>query len=185
MKKEKTNLVHKIDVLATRVEQYRADEETVRNALLASQKVADACIREAKEKAAKIVRDAETKAQNLLVDANNMTAAEKEHYLQLQSDAANLRNELISLYSKHIKSIDDLPSTSDVEASKAELDEKYPTEDVTAPAQPQVEDDVKIAVPSEMKAEPIAETEEVSALPKRQSKFSHLKFGDNYDVTAD
>ncbi|RGH89806.1 DivIVA domain-containing protein [Ruminococcus sp. AM28-29LB] len=147
LKKEKTNLVHKIDVLATRVEQYRADEETVRNALLASQKVADACIREAKEKAAKIVRDAETKAQTLLVDANNMTAAEKEHYLQLQSDAANLRNELISLYSKHIKSIDDLPSTSDVEASKAELDEKYPTEDVTAPAQPQVEDDVKIAVP--------------------------------------
>ena len=88
LKKEKTNLVHKIDVLATRVEQYRADEETVRNALLASQKVADACIREAKEKAAKIVRDAETKAQTLLVDANNMTAAEKEHYLQLQSDAA-------------------------------------------------------------------------------------------------
>ena len=76
LKKEKTNLVHKIDVLATRVEQYRADEETVRNALLASQKVADACIREAKEKAAKIVRDAETKAQTLLVDANNMTAAE-------------------------------------------------------------------------------------------------------------
>ena len=60
LKKEKTNLVHKIDVLATRVEQYRADEETVRNALLASQKVADACIREAKEKAAKIVRDAES-----------------------------------------------------------------------------------------------------------------------------
>ena len=84
LKKEKTNLVHKIDVLATRVEQYRADEETVRNALLASQKVADACIREAKEKAAKIVRDAETKAQTLLVDANNMTAAEKEHYLQMR-----------------------------------------------------------------------------------------------------
>ena len=56
---------------------------------------------------------------------------------------------------------------------------------MTAPAQPQVEDDVKIAVPSEMKAEPIAENEEVSAHPKRQSKFSHLKFGDNYDVTAD
>ena len=186
LKKEKTNLVHKIDVLATRVEQYRADEETVRNALLASQKVADACIRAAKEKAAKIVRDAETKAQALLVDANNMTAAEKEHYLQLQSDAANLRNELISLYSKHIKSIDDLPSTSDVEASKAELDEKYPTEDMTAPAQPQVEEDVKIAVPSEMKAEPVEEPEEyVPAPAKRQSKFSHLKFGDNYDVAAD
>lgn len=184
LKKEKTNLVHKIDVLATRVEQYRADEETVRNALLASQKVADACIREAKEKAAKIVRDAETKAQALLVDANNMTAAEKEHYLQLQSDAANLRNELIALYSKHIKSIDDLPSNADVEASKAELDEKYPTEEVSAPAQP--EEDVKVAVPAEKVQEPVAEAEpEAEAPVKRQSKFSHLKFGDNYDVAAD
>ena len=99
LKKEKTNLVHKIDVLATRVEQYRADEETVRNALLASLKVADACIREAKEKAAKIVRDAETKAQTLLVDANNMTAAEKEHYLQLQSDV-NLFHFTVSILSQ-------------------------------------------------------------------------------------
>ena len=39
LKKEKTNLVHKIDRLATRLEEYRADEETVRNALLTSQKM--------------------------------------------------------------------------------------------------------------------------------------------------
>ena len=52
-KKEKTNLVHKIDRLATRLEEYKEDEETVRNALLTSQKMSDACIKEAKEKAAK------------------------------------------------------------------------------------------------------------------------------------
>ena len=40
----------------------------------------------------------------------------------------------------------DLPSTSDVEASKAELDEKYPTEEVTAPAQPQVHRKYKFSV---------------------------------------
>ena len=128
LKKEKTNLVHKIDVLATRVEQYRSDEETVRNALLASQKVADACIKEAKEKAAKIVREAETKAQTLLVEANKMTAAEKENFLQLQKDAVDLRAELIELYKKHIQAIDDLPTADDVEKSQSELDEKYPTE---------------------------------------------------------
>ena len=94
LKKEKTNLVHKIDRLATRLEEYRADEETVRNALLTSQKMSDACIKEAREKAAKIVRDAEEKAQALLVEANNMTALEKENYLQLQADAVNLRAEL-------------------------------------------------------------------------------------------
>ena len=106
LKKEKTNLVHKIDVLATRVEQYRADEETVRNALLASQKVSDACIKEAKEKAAKIVRNAEEKAQTLVADANAMTALEKENYLSLKADAVALRGELIELYKNHIKTID-------------------------------------------------------------------------------
>ncbi len=183
LKKEKTNLVHKIDVLATRVEQYRADEETVRNALLASQKVSDACIKEAKEKAAKIVRDAEAKAQALLVDANRTTAAEKENYLQLQSDAATLRNELIEIYSKHIKSIDDLPSAADIEKTKEALDSKYPTtEHYSAPVDSEPEEDVKIAEPVKT-TEP--EVQEITSVPKKQSKFSHLKFGDNYDVSAD
>lgn len=188
LKKEKTNLVHKIDILATRVEQYKSDEETVRNALLASQKVSDACIREAKEKAAKIVREAENKAQTLLVDANNMTAVEKENYLQLQSDAVALRNELIELYRTHIKAIDDLPTSADIEASRSTLDEKYPTEAVK---EEPVQEPVQVQPePAVLKTEADAVVEEVlnekaEAAPKRSSKFAHLKFGENYDVSAE
>ena len=180
-KKEKTNLVHKIDRLATRLEEYREDEETVRNALLTSQKMSDACIKEAKEKAAKIVRDAEEKAQALVADANRMTALEKEKYLQLQADGVTLRNELIELYSKHIQSIDDLPTSSDVEQSRQELDEKYPTEPIEQSkpqAQPQTEQPAEPA-PQAPKA-PEATTR---VAIKRPGKFNHLKFGDNYDVS--
>lgn len=189
LKKEKTNLVHKIDILATRVEQYKSDEETVRNALLASQKVSDACIREAKEKAAKIVRDAENKAQALLVDANKMTAIEKENYLQLQSDAVALRNELIELYRNHIKAIDDLPTAAVLEESKKTLDEKYPTEDIKEePAHEEIESHSEEQTEDKTVAEEIAE-EKFSVIsepaPKRSGKFAHLKFGDNYDVSAD
>lgn len=189
LKKEKTNLVHKIDILATRVEQYKSDEETVRNALLASQKVSDACIREAKEKAAKIVRDAENKAQSLLVDANKMTAIEKENYLQLQSDAVALRNELIELYRNHIKAIDDLPTSADLDDSKKALDEKYPTNDIKEePAPEKIE--LQSAEQSEVKSvaeEVVEEKFSVKSEPmqKRLGKFSHLKFGENYDVSAD
>ena len=130
LKKEKTNLVHKIDRLATRLEEYRADEETVRNALLTSQKMSDACIKEARDKAARIIRDAEQKAQNIAVDANNQTVSEKEYYLQLQADAVNLRAELIELYRSHIKTIDDLPTSEDLEKTRIELDEKYPTKPI-------------------------------------------------------
>ena len=181
LKKEKTNLVHKIDVLATRVEQYRSDEETVRNALLASQKVSDACIREAKEKAAKIIRDAETKAQALLVDANKMTAIEKENYLQLQADAVALRGELIELYKNHIQSLDNLPTSVDLEEKKAELDQKYPTTEVSEP-------EIKEEIVSQVTPEPVQPdpvSDDTKVMTKRTSKFAHLKFGENYDVSAD
>lgn len=188
LKKEKTNLVHKIDRLATRLEEYRADEETVRNALLTSQKMSDACIKEAKEKAAKILREAEEKAQALSVEANKMTAYEKDNYLQLQADAVNLRTELIDLYKKHIQAINDLPTTVDLEKKAAELDEKYPTD-------PVVEEPAATAAPVEQMPQPVVQPEELvsssvvsddtKVVPKRPSKFNHLKFGDNYDVSAE
>lgn len=188
LKKEKTNLVHKIDVLATRVEQYRADEETVRNALLASQKVSDACIKEAKDKAAKIVRNAEEKAQSLLVESNKMTALEKENYLQLKADAVSLRNELIELYKKHIKNIDDLPTSVELDEVKSKLDEKYPTEPI-AEAEP-VAEEVQVEEQAEVPAENLVKkqapmTDDATKVVPRPSKFSHLKFGDNYDVSAE
>lgn len=188
LRKEKTNLVHKIDVLATRVEQYRADEETVRNALLSSQKVSDACIKEAKDKAAKIIRDAETKAQALLVDANKMTAVEKENYLQLQSDAVALRGRLIELYKQHIQSIGNLPTSADLETTKKTLDEKYPTNvsevsQDSETAQTQKEDDVDDTFEKNNAADTAKETSNFEQ--KHTEKFAHLKFGDNYDVSAE
>ena len=181
-KKEKTNLVHKIDRLATRLEEYREDEETVRNALLTSQKMSDACIREAKEKAAKIVREAEEKAQAISTEANAMTVKEKDKYLQLQSDAVKLRNELIELYTKHIQSIDDLPTSADVDKSREELNEKYPTtEPAPQPAPAPVQPAPVQAAPAEAPAPKVTDATTRVAI-KRPGKFSHLKFGDNYDV---
>ena len=186
-KKEKTNLVHKIDRLATRLEEYKEDEETVRNALLTSQKMSDACIKEAREKAAKILRDAEEKSQNLVAEANKTTALEKDKYLRLQADAVDLRNELIALYTKHIKSIDDLPTTNDVENSRQELDEKYPTEPVAAEAPAPAPAPAPAAEPAPapaQKAEAPKVTDATTRVAiKRPGKFNHLKFGDNYDVS--
>ena len=195
LKKEKTNLVHKIDRLATRLEEYRSDEETVRNALLTSQKMSDACIKEAREKAGRIIRDAEDKAQTLSVEANKMTAIEKENYLSLQADAVALRNELIELYRSHIKAIDELPTSVDLENTKKELDQKYPTEPVDeidyAPAQevqpePQViQEPQPTQIIPQQEVREVAEVDDTKVAVKRQSKFNHLKFGDNYDVSAE
>lgn len=189
LKKEKADLVRKMDVLATRVEQYRADEETVRNALLASQKVADASIREAKEKSARILREAEVKAQKLLIETNGVTAKEKDNYLQLKTDAVQLREELKALYEKHLKTIEDLPTAVELYDDKQELDKKYPTKETV------VEDEIE-EVPEVNEEEPqhqnnteenVQETSPVpeKVRPERPQKFDNLKFGDNYDVDED
>lgn len=227
LKKDKTNLVHKIDVLATRVEQYRAEEDTVRNALFAAQKASDVCIKEAKEKAAQIIRDAEIKAQSIVADAEVKIVEEKNKYMQLQVDSANLKNELISTYKKHISLLDELPSTKQVVTIKNDTNEVYQpksfntnvvtkVEKVEEVAEPIVEKKIELEVAPvevakavenisskveeissekiEEKTQEKAEVKEVKnenspkhskKTSKRNGRFGRLKFGDNYDVSAD
>lgn len=187
IKKEKADLVRKMDILATRVEQYRADEETVRNALLASQKVADASIKEAKEKSAAILREAEAKAQKLLIETNGVTAKEKDNYLQLKTDAVQLREELKALYEKHLKNIDDLPTAVELYDKKQELNKKFPTKSVNklevtedAPASEEKAEEVKAEPENTDEKTDDKDNDDVKV--NRPKKFDNLKFGDNYDV---
>jgi cell division initiation protein len=183
MKKEKSDLIRKIDILATRVEQYRADEETVRNALLSSQRVADSSIKEAKAKAAQIVADAEAKAQATLKESNAVTAKQKEVYLKLKSDSAQLRKELETLYNSHLKTINDLPTDAVVLRKQEELNKKYPTDPVE-------EEDVETVepveeAPVEEVSQPVEEpsaSQDVEFVNKVEDRFDDLKFGDNFDI---
>ncbi len=187
MRKEKSDLIRKMDILATRVEQYRADEETVRNALLSSQRVADQCIKEANAKAAAIISDAEAKANNMVKESNAVTAKQKEAYLKLKNDSIQLRAELEALYNKHLKTINDLPTDAVLIRKQEELDRQYPTTPVEEPA---VEEEIVEEAPKAEEApvyddsfEPVVHS--VPDYAPEENRFSNLKFGDNYDVDAD
>lgn len=56
--KESAELKRKLAILAQKVEEYRNEEDSIRNTLLSAQKLADASVREAKHKAEVIVADA-------------------------------------------------------------------------------------------------------------------------------
>ena len=181
---EKNDCVRKMDILANKIEQYREDEETVRNALLTSQKLSDTTIKEAKNKADYIVKSAEKKSRAILTEAEMATEREKDKFEALHAETAKLRSEILALYKKHIAMVEEFPKEEDVKKKRAELDEKYPFEPVdnlipadeapadnaeqTANVQPDAaDDDVKIR--PELKRE-------------KPDKYGKLKFGDNYDV---
>ena len=182
---EKNDCVRKMDILAGKIEQYREDEETVRNALLTSQKLSDTTIKEAQNKADYIVRSAEKKSRAILTEAEMATEREKDKFEALHADTAKLRSEIIALYKKHLSMVEEFPKEEDVKAKRAELDEKYPFE----PVEELIKTD---DAPAEEAAQPIEE-EKTAVLPEepaahrelkreRHDKFDQLQFGDNYDV---
>lgn len=178
MKAEKADLLRKMNILATKIEQYRNDEETVRNALLNSQKLADQAQKEAKDKATYIIKAAEKKSRSILTEAEMATEREKDKYEAVLNETAKLRREMISLYKKHLSLLDEFPTEDDAKAKREELDEKYPFEPVEDIIN---SDDIVVneEVAQEADVAPIIKPREVE--PKND-KFDQLQFGDNYDV---
>ncbi len=179
MKAEKADLLRKMDILATKIEQYRTEEETVRNALLSSQKVSDQALKEAKDKATYIIKAAEKKSRKILTEAEMATEREKDKYEAVLAETAKLRKEMIAMYKKHLSLLDEFPTEEYVKEKRDELDEKYPfepVEDIINSDDFDVEEEMVKAAD----VAPAAKAEE----PKHEhkEKFDKLEFGDNYDV---
>lgn len=177
MKAEKADLLRKMNILATKIEQYRNDEETVRNALLNSQKLADQAQKEAKDKATYIIKAAEKKSRSILTEAEMATEREKDKYEAVLNETAKLRKEMISLYKKHLSLLDEFPTEEDAKAKREELDEKYPFE----PVEDIINSD-DIVVEEEIVQEEVAPIVKPIAQEPKNEKFDQLQFGDNYDV---
>ena len=137
-KKEKIELVKKLDILAKRIEQYRKDEEDVRGALINAEKVKGSAVKQAEEKVNALLEEARAEAKRIIYDANASVVAQKNNYLKLQADAVVLREQLLATYNNHIRMLEDLPTSADIGQTKIELDNQYPTDPVTAKAEDKV-----------------------------------------------
>ena len=89
MYKENGDLVRKISILAKKVEEYRADEESLKMALLNAQKLADRIVAEAKETAANEVASVKDVTDKLRADAVSDAQA-------LETNAKNESEEMIA-----------------------------------------------------------------------------------------
>lgn len=180
---DKNDCLRKMEILAGKIEQYREDEETVRNALITSQKLNDATLKEAQNKADYIIRSAEKKRRTILTEAEMATEREKDKFEAVHAEVAALRREILELYKKHIALVQELPTDEDVRKKRDELDQKYPfepiEEEVTYAAEPEPEVEAQPEPVQEAPAEPAPRPE---LKRERHDKFDKLQFGDNYDV---
>lgn len=174
--REKEELNQKMKVLADKVVEYRNDEDSIRAALLNAQRAGDAALREAEEKAAAIKKQAEADAENIHAVAMNKIEAEKNELERVQREVAAFKARLMSLYKEHLEIIGMLP-----EPEKAAPPVEAEETSAGAEAAPAPEEDVVVAPVAEETVQPTAEEEEM----KPVSRFADLKFGDDYDISAD
>lgn len=197
LQKENSELLRKLKILAAKVEEYREQEESIRNTLLSAQKLADASVREAKHKSEVILTDATIKAERIVANAQKEVEVQQNTIEHLQKEVVSFRSRLLTIYKEHLTLIDALPGAESVKEEKAakqpdETDSALQEEAVPLdePAQQEPAPQEEITQVPEEKEEPAeissySAAHEQPAAPQSESKFSVLKFGEEYDLHED
>lgn len=110
LKAENEQMVKKIEVLAERVENYRGEEDEIKNALISAQKLGDASIREARHKAEIIVKDANIKADRIVNGAKSQIGQYERELEDLKKAVSDFRSSLLTMYKQHLTLINAIPS---------------------------------------------------------------------------
>ena len=168
--REKEELAEKMRVLADKIVEYRNDEDSIRAALLNAQRAGDAARREAEQQAAEIRRAAESEAEDIRSVAMAKIEEEKRELERVQREVTAFKTRLMSLYKEHLAVIGMLPEEETKPAAPAEVAPEVPAED-----------DVVVAPAADEEAAPVPAEEEM----KPVSRFSDLKFGNDYDISED
>lgn len=181
LKAENAQLTEKLKILAAKIEEYRAEEEDIKNALVSAQKLGDASIRESRHKAEIIIKDATLKAERIITGADQEIVEQKKEMERLQQSAADFRSKLLNIYKEHLTLINALPTRKE-QPEKEDFDDAVPAEPVQDVAQPEQ----VIEEPDEQ--EPIFRAEVSNfdeAFEAPPSHYTAIQFGNESDISAE
>lgn len=178
LKEENNQLKEKIKILAAKIEEYRSEEDEIKNALVSAQKLGDASIRESRHKAEIIIKDASLKADRIIAAANAEVAEQKKELENLQKAVSDFRSKLLSMYKEHLTLIDALPAQKPEEKPV----EQQPEPEVFPQEEPAVEEP-QFFVPQEPE---IAEEESDPVFSAEVSGFDEpAQFGTIYNASEE
>lgn len=164
-------LQKKLEILAQRIEQYRADEDTLRTTMINAQRLGENVIHEAKQKAAEIIRAANIKAEDREQHSRDEVELYRQELVTLKKEADEFKKNLIGLYRTHLNLLSKLP-------------EYHPEEEAPPvsqqPAEPQ---QISEVMPPEPPIQPTAEPSPTAAAqPEPQAEVGYVPSA--YEDTA-
>ncbi len=98
--RENKELYHKLEVLASKIEEYRSEEDAIKTALVTAQKMADKIKKESKDAATLLIESSEAEAKQKMDTANTEAEAivrkARDYSANLINNKTNEANEIIS-----------------------------------------------------------------------------------------
>ena len=102
---ENDDLQKKLVILAQRIDQYRADEDTLSTTMINAQRLGENVIKEAKQKAAEIIRAANIKAEDREQRARDEVELAQQELVTIKQEADAFKKRLMDLYRQEISGI--------------------------------------------------------------------------------
>ena len=149
LENEKAEMQSKLVVLANKIEEYRNEEDSLRQALLGAQKLGDSILKEAKNRAEIIMRDATIKSENIVKNVKDEVKREEVILNKMKREVDAFRSKMLTMYGTHIDMIKSIPEVEREKEEEPEIKEELVVEVV----------EEKIEVP-EVAEEVIEEKEE-------------------------
>ena len=126
----------KMEVLAEKLEEYRANEDSLRTVLLVAQKLGDNIIRDSKAKAEVIISDAEGQVKQVFSESEDKINKERETLATLQKETAEFKKRLIAMYKQHLELISLMPEQEEKPEREEPEQESAPAEEAFAQDNP-------------------------------------------------
>lgn len=160
LEKEKKDLEEKLYLLAEKVEQYKAEEESIKTTLINAQRLGESIVSDARVKADNVIREATIKKNDIISSAYNEIEGTEEVLNRLRREVSDFKRNILSLYKTHIESLSNLPEEKTEEVAVVE-EEKEPE---VQPVEQVVEEVVQETVPVEETVQPEDKFRSVSSL---------------------
>lgn len=182
--KENALLKSKMKVLVSKLEEYRNNENSMKDAIVNAQKTCDKMVKEAEAKCTKMLSDANAAAAENARNASSLIAAENQRVEEAKQAAAAKITELQEQLKLCVQALERIKSANRPAAPAPfdyERNESAPHESKQAEA---VADEISASLEAQ-----IGTTEDAApkAAPKHPlsetttSKFTNLQFGRNYE----
>lgn len=196
---ENDDFKNKLSILASKLEEYKKDEQSLRDALIGAQKLGANIVNEAKSKAEKLILDAKFQSENLLKESQDNAVKtihnikiqiekEQQSLARIQKEVSNFKSKLLSIYKSHLDLITTMPEIQVNESETKEEIYENKFEDINK-FDNKREIKENLSKTQQILKEKLAETQQIKIETEKkepknetssfESKFGELKFGQN------